>query len=629
MNDVIKSINVDGVEYDIQAKELTKVTYAELKELRDNGGLVAGHLYRITDYEFTTKQVETKSAGHVFDIIVLAVAENESSHIARAIAHEGDTYFDGNDLGAGELWYELDNDAEKYAWADAENGKGIIYRMIDEKRNDCPYDFKNALFLNTKYTSHTTADNYYYTFSYVVNSVLYDGTVEKQVTTCYGNSMGVTWTLLNKKEMNRNVFKTVFFNNSCRSNTFGNDCHSNTFKNSCSSNTFGNSCYSNTFGDSCVNNTFGNECYSNTFVEDCDDNTLSNNVSNRKVNSSKTSITLNDEYFDDGSGQLVPVKHPDLSTQPSILPYKFMGQYVYEQLIPVKRGLRIIANSFSVEKPMIVSAAMFNRYSFANIDVVAVNSTSMLLKEELSIDGYLCVKYTDGNSLDEGRGGYYGYGDDSATKEDYVDFGAMEDGTIYLYFSSTKTLSLSKSGEITKESIPSDYKESRHIILENGVTSIKSSVFYGNKALTSITIPESVTNIGERAFYGCSSLASINIPTGVTSIGSETFHSCSSLASITIPENVTSIGNSAFISAGLRTIVIPQNVKTIGSDAFYQNTNLTSITCESTTPPLLGNANVFKDVDKTIPVYVPADSIDSYKSDIRWGEFTNIQAIVE
>lgn len=423
MNDVIKSINVDGVEYDIQAKELTKVTYAELKELRDNSGLVAGHLYRITDYEFTTKQVDTKGAGHVFDIIVLAVAENELSHIARAIAHEGDTYFDGNDLGAWELWYELDNDAEKYAWADAENGKGIIYRMIDEKRNDCPYDFKNALFYQPKLIYPTTSDNYYYTFSYVVSGVLYDGTVEKQVTTCYGNSMGVTWTLLGKKEVNKNMFQNSEFSSKCHSNTFGHGCHSNIFKDNCYSNTFGYDCYSNTFGSSFYFSTFGDKCYSNTlgtgcerttfgdechnnnfesycknttfgnacvfntfagfcvfntfadlcsnntleknctfntfgsdcqynkFEHDCNhnyfghycnynyfgydscSNTFGNDVSHRKLYLNNTSINLNDEYFDDGSGQLVPIKHPDLSTQPSILPYKIMGQYVYEQLI--------------------------------------------------------------------------------------------------------------------------------------------------------------------------------------------------------------------------------------------------------------------------------------------------------
>ena len=311
---VIKKINVDGVEYDIQGKELTKVTYAELKSLRDNGELVEGHLYRITDYEFTTVQADTKSAGHVFDIIVLATSANELSHIARAIAHDGDTYFDGNDLGAWELWYDLDNDTTKYEWADAENGKGVIYRMIDEKRNDCPYDFKNALFFNDKLTTDTTEDKYYYTFSYVVDGVLYDGTVEKQVAYCYRNSMG-EYTVNARMKLNMNVWRNTIFGNSCSSNTFGNYCYSNTFGNYCSSNTFGNYCNYNTFGNSCAYNTFGDS------------------FTRHHISMGYISITSNDEYHDDGSGQLVPVKHPDLSTQPSILPYKFMGNYVYEQLI--------------------------------------------------------------------------------------------------------------------------------------------------------------------------------------------------------------------------------------------------------------------------------------------------------
>lgn len=44
------------------------------------------------------------------------------------------------------------------------------------------------------------------------------------------------------------------------------------------------------------------------------------------------------KYYDDGSGEVVPVKHPDLSTQPSILPYKFAGNYVYEQMVWVDGG---------------------------------------------------------------------------------------------------------------------------------------------------------------------------------------------------------------------------------------------------------------------------------------------------
>lgn len=377
----INKIQIDEVDYDIVGKELTKITYAELKALRDNGQLSEGHFYRIIDYVTTTTQTETKSAGNVFDVIVLAVSENELSHIARAIQHEGDTYFDGNDLSAWELWYDLDNDTNKYEWADAKNGKGVIYRMIDEKRNDCPYDFKNILFYNDKFTSYMTSNKYYYTFSYVVSGKLYDGTVDKQVSTCYSNSMDANCRS-KKKFLNNNVFRNKFFSSSCYSNTFGNSCYNNTFGNSChgnsfedscynntfkdncgsnnfgnscSSNNFGNSCYSNTFGDdcgsntfgnSCSSNTFGNSCYGNTFGYDCGSNIVGSGVTGNRFRSGtyrgkrdqyKTSITLNDEYYDDGSGQLVPIKHPDLSTQPSILPYKFIGQYVYEQLIPVTK----------------------------------------------------------------------------------------------------------------------------------------------------------------------------------------------------------------------------------------------------------------------------------------------------
>lgn len=102
--------------------------------------------YRITDYACTTTQENTKSAGHPFDIIVTADSENTLNEKARAIQHEGDTYFADCDLSAWKIWYCLDNDATRFAWADSVNGKGVIYRMIDEWNNDVPYDFKNIMY---------------------------------------------------------------------------------------------------------------------------------------------------------------------------------------------------------------------------------------------------------------------------------------------------------------------------------------------------------------------------------------------------------------------------------------------------------------------------------------------------
>ena len=458
------------------------MTYSELVALRDKASLVAGMKYRITDYVTTTTQKSTKSANHPFDVIVEAVSENQLSELAKATQHEGDTYFDDNDLEAWQLWYDLDNDTTKYEWADAENGRGVIYRMIDEKKNDCPYDFKNILFYTTNYTYTTPSDKYYYTFSYVVGGVLYDGTAEKRATTCYDNSIG-TYIINGKSSLNGNIFRNYSFVNNCHSNTFryscinnifeagcsyntfmpycnrntfgnsctgnmfGSSCSSNIFYSYCSSNTFmegcvrnmfrsscgsnifGNNCCDNTFGNICGNNTFGNDCRYNTFAEECGNNTLGNSCTeitfwkytyNRKLDRDHTSITLNEEYYDDGTNALVPIKHPDLSTQPSILPYKFMGQYVYEQLIPLygvptPNGYGFNKKDLAVPTPLFIDAKIISLsgtyiYDSAWIQegsdygyAYLINSSKCESGHMTVTGGYAKIVYT---SMPE-EGGYY------------------------------------------------------------------------------------------------------------------------------------------------------------------------------------------------------------------------------
>ena len=200
------------------------------------------------------------------------------------------------------------------------------------------------------------------------------------------------------------------------------------------------------------------------------------------------------------------------------------------------------------------------------------------------------------------------------------------------------------------------------ITIPEGVTSIEQGAFNGCHSLTAITIPEGVTSIGDGAFYICSSLTSITIPEGVTSIEVGAFSGCSSLTAITvaegnakydsrggcnaiidtnsntliagcsttiIPESVTSIGVWAFYKCtSLTAITIPEGVTSIGERAFRDCSSLTAITCEAKTPPTLEDSYVFFGVNKSIPVYVPASSVEAYKSAQYWSEFTNIQAIV-
>lgn len=141
-----------------QVSKMQAVTYAELKALRDGGKLVPGMWYRITDYvtmineyvTVSTGQViatHMKSAGHPFDVIVMAISTSEISQDARAIQHEGDEYFANSDLNSWQIRYRFtDLSKHFFDYIYPEDNKGVITWMRDEYGNECPYDFKNILF---------------------------------------------------------------------------------------------------------------------------------------------------------------------------------------------------------------------------------------------------------------------------------------------------------------------------------------------------------------------------------------------------------------------------------------------------------------------------------------------------
>lgn len=225
-------------------KTMVEVTHAELKAMRDGGKLTAGSLYRITDYNCTTTQENTQSAGHQFDIVLLALSENKLAEEGWAMMHDNDVYdvtfangiikkcylneingeyafidvatllacdgmndtdftlddvnktatciydstdlstenvpynyFQNSNLSAWKVWYCLDNDKSRFAWADDSvdegtglpNGRGVIYRLIDEFNNDVAYDFKNIQYVRKLtdgvYDADNGTDEWCYTFN--------------------------------------------------------------------------------------------------------------------------------------------------------------------------------------------------------------------------------------------------------------------------------------------------------------------------------------------------------------------------------------------------------------------------------------------------------------------------------
>ena len=120
-----------------------------------------------------------------------------------------------------------------------------------------------------------------------------------------------------------------------------------------------------------------------------------------------------------------------------------------------------------------------------------------------------------------------------------------------------------------------------------------------------VTIKEGITTVGDNAFAYCEELASVSLPNSLISIGEGAFAECDKLKSVVIPKNVTTIGSGAFVSAGL-----------------------SSITCDAATPPVIADWATFHSVGKSIPVYVPLNSVEDYKNADYWNEFTNIKSIV-
>ena len=140
----------------VASKKMEEITWSDLKFLKDSGKLTPGMRYRITDYTATINPslTEVRSAGHQFDIVVIADGPNTLNENATAVLHGGDTYFKDCDLNSWRLKYCLDNDRSRFQWAaDEKDGKGVIYWMEDEFHNKVPYDFKNIMFKRYKVNS--------------------------------------------------------------------------------------------------------------------------------------------------------------------------------------------------------------------------------------------------------------------------------------------------------------------------------------------------------------------------------------------------------------------------------------------------------------------------------------------
>ena len=208
-----------------------------------------------------------------------------------------------------------------------------------------------------------------------------------------------------------------------------------------------------------------------------------------------------------------------------------------------------------------------------------------------------------------------------------------------------------------------------HNSTDYSVVRIGDKAFQLCTKLTEVTIGKNVTDIGNSAFFVCNELEKITVQATVPpTVGKEAFEYVNENVSVYVPAealgsykitegwrdftnlksipftvdnlkySITDVSNKTVELIGYETkpegkLEIPATVNINGTDysvtrigdkAFYGCDMITEMNVKATVPPAVGK-EAFENVDRDIPVYVPAEAMDSYKAAEGWRDFTNLK----
>lgn len=215
-------------------------------------------------------------------------------------------YFIDSKLDSWKIWYCFDNDTNRFAWADDSinldtnlpNGRGVIYRMIDEFGNECQYDFKNIQFKRdkewlknnkSKFSKLKSLDLenikeneiWFYTFSNVnggATVTVSDDTLNGGECACKDNTIGVY-----RKKNGCHLNNTIFIGNGASSNHIDEGNYDNTFGYNVSNNIINLEFYNNVVADNFSYNRIGINCNNNIINGVFQNNKVGNEFQENKI----------------------------------------------------------------------------------------------------------------------------------------------------------------------------------------------------------------------------------------------------------------------------------------------------------------------------------------------------------
>ena len=160
------------------------------------------------------------------------------------------------------------------------------------------------------------------------------------------------------------------------------------------------------------------------------------------------------------------------------------------------------------------------------------------------------------------------------------------------------------SAETDRFNTDADLSAVTSVALGECATALNFGAFSGFTNMSAITVTNNLTDIGEGAFTNCRSLQAFPYSTSLENIYDSAFHNCSGLTSVTIPSSVVRISHNAFQACS----------------------RLVSVTMEGTTPPSLGRwvfTDEYGDILPTVNIYVPAESLQAYKTATNWSDYAS------
>ena len=183
------------------------------------------------------------------------------------------------------------------------------------------------------------------------------------------------------------------------------------------------------------------------------------------------------------------------------------------------------------------------------------------------------------------------------------------------------------------------YQQPWTLTLPNTIVFINDGAFWHCEYLTDIKFSTSLTNINESAFSHCYSLGNVTLPSSLTYVGDWAFYSNHSMTEIILPPNLTATGMYAFCGPRgdngdlynggvVEKIYIPSGFDELNKRAFGYQPELKEVHCYATVPPVLTSAPFNHSTTEESTLYVPADAVNSYKTDETWmrWEWVSVEA---